>query len=195
MMREPSTRLIMECVAAAFEVPVKDILSHRKTATILSARYAVYLLAKELTSKSVIAIGNEIGGRDHKTICVGASSAEAMLRHNEPFRTLVDASREAVRAIASSSLSDSFEDADALAIAEITLADPTFVSMRITPTELKSLAAQFLAHHRAAVLTLKLLAAIAADAPLSTITADLSQALKDIGHSKQEKVNVELAAG
>jgi chromosomal replication initiator protein len=59
---------IQRIVARHFNVPRSDLLSNRRTRTIVRPRQVAMYLAKTLTPRSLPEIGRRFGGRDHTTV-------------------------------------------------------------------------------------------------------------------------------
>ena len=59
---------IQRIVARHFNVPRSDLLSNRRTRTIVRPRQVAMYLAKTLTPRSLPEIGSRFGGRDHTTV-------------------------------------------------------------------------------------------------------------------------------
>jgi hypothetical protein len=74
----PSLKAILLAVAAAFRVPVVDIMSHRRSRRICEARHAAYRIARDLTFLTLPQIGRRIGGRDHTTVLHGIRRTQAL---------------------------------------------------------------------------------------------------------------------
>ncbi len=77
---------IQKLVASHYSVTRADILSSRRTATVVKPRQVAMYLAKALTLRSLPEIGRRFGGRDHTTVLhavrkiEGLSSSDAALR-------------------------------------------------------------------------------------------------------------------
>jgi chromosomal replication initiator protein len=59
---------IQRIVSRHFNVPRSDLLSNRRTRTIVRPRQVAMYLAKTLTPRSLPEIGRRFGGRDHTTV-------------------------------------------------------------------------------------------------------------------------------
>lgn len=59
---------IQQTTAEHFNIKIADMHSKRRVANVAYARQIAMYLAKELTQKSLIDIGNAFGGRDHATV-------------------------------------------------------------------------------------------------------------------------------
>jgi chromosomal replication initiator protein len=77
---------IQKLVASHYSVSRADILSSRRTATVVKPRQVAMYLSKALTLRSLPEIGRRFGGRDHTTVLhavrkiEGLSAADATLR-------------------------------------------------------------------------------------------------------------------
>ncbi len=77
---------IQKLVASHYSVTRADILSSRRTATVVKPRQVAMYLAKALTLRSLPEIGRRFGGRDHTTVLhavrkiEGLSSSDSALR-------------------------------------------------------------------------------------------------------------------
>lgn len=63
-----SVESIQKTVAEFYKIKVADMFSKRRQATIVLPRQVAMYLAKELTEKSYVEIGELFGGRDHTTV-------------------------------------------------------------------------------------------------------------------------------
>ncbi len=68
---ENNIRKIVHKVADVFKVSALDILSERRTATVVRPRQVVFWIARTYSTKSFPEIGRAIGGRDHTTALYG----------------------------------------------------------------------------------------------------------------------------
>lgn len=189
MLPEPSIRLIIECVSGAFGVSARDIVSPRRSAECLQARWAVYLLARELTTKSYPAIGRAIGDRDHSTVLEGVRRAQKCAEESEAFRDLVGAARAAIetmsivvhrrheRAVqtaamqsaAMSQVAARLADTDPLALARAILDGGHAAAMSAAPLQVFALAGRVAACEELGALAARLVAVIdERDDPLVT---------------------------
>jgi len=211
---EPAIRLIIECVSAAFGVSARDIVSPRRSAECLQARRAVYLLARELTTKSYPAIGRAIGDRDHSTVLEGARRAQKCAEESEAFRALVAASRAAIETMsvfvhrrheraeqtaAISQVATRLADTDPLALARAILDGGHAAAMRATPLAVFALAGRVAACEELGALAARLVAVMdERDDPLVTplrrrelaieaqsLIPEVARVLREVGHATQ----------
>jgi chromosomal replication initiator protein len=78
---------IQRVVARHYNVSKSDLLSSRRTRTIVRPRQIAMYLAKMLTPRSLPEIGRRFGGRDHTTVLHAVRKIEGMI---EGDRTLAD---------------------------------------------------------------------------------------------------------
>jgi chromosomal replication initiator protein len=71
---------IQRVVAKHFNVSKQDLLSSRRTRTIVWPRHVAMYLAKTLTPRSLPEIGRRFGGRDHTTVLHAVRRVEECLR-------------------------------------------------------------------------------------------------------------------
>lgn len=74
---------IARLVSEHFGVPMSDLTSQRREASIVRARHVVMYLARQHTGLSYPRIGSRLGGRDHTTIMHGARKIEQELATDE----------------------------------------------------------------------------------------------------------------
>ena len=77
---------IQKLVASHYSVTRADILSSRRTATVVKPRQVAMFLAKTLTLRSLPEIGRRFGGRDHTTVLHAVRKIEGLLQ--QPTRSL-----------------------------------------------------------------------------------------------------------
>lgn len=66
--KQPAIRDILKAVAAAYNVSAWDIISQRRTNSVVPARQVTMYLARKLTLWSLPCIGRQLGGKDHTTV-------------------------------------------------------------------------------------------------------------------------------
>lgn len=79
----PSVSDILKAVCQHYRVKYIDIVSARRTATIVRPRQVVAYLAREHTTLSLPAIGRRLGGRDHTTILHAHTKIAGLLARGE----------------------------------------------------------------------------------------------------------------
>jgi chromosomal replication initiator protein len=77
---------IQKLVAAHYSVSRADILSSRRTATVVKPRQVAMYLAKSLTLRSLPEIGRQFGGRDHTTVLHSVRKIEGLSSANSTLR-------------------------------------------------------------------------------------------------------------
>lgn len=92
----PTLRSVARAACAAWDVTLPQLLSERRDAALVEARQAAWLLARELTTASLPAIGRAFR-RDHSTVLHGLRRAAARLAAPDPeFRARLAAARALV---------------------------------------------------------------------------------------------------
>jgi len=84
--KEVTIEGIKEMVAEYFEVPVEKLQAKTRKRPIVIARQLSMYLAKNWTKKSLKAIGEKFGGRDHSTVIYACQQVRIMMSQDEPFR-------------------------------------------------------------------------------------------------------------
>jgi len=86
---------VLDAVSSHYGIPKLEIISQRRTLSIVRPRQVCYYLAKHMTAKSLPEIGRRLGDRDHTSILSGIRKIE----HLRSTDSKIDSD---VRAIASS---------------------------------------------------------------------------------------------
>ncbi len=81
---------IQRLVANHYNVSRADILSSRRTATVVRPRQIAMYLAKSLTLRSLPEIGRRFGGRDHTTVLHAVRKIEGMVMKDQDLATEID---------------------------------------------------------------------------------------------------------
>lgn len=81
---------IQRLVANHYNVSRADILSSRRTATVVRPRQIAMYLAKSLTLRSLPEIGRRFGGRDHTTVLHAVRKIEGMVAKDNDLATEID---------------------------------------------------------------------------------------------------------
>jgi chromosomal replication initiator protein len=81
---------IQRIVARHFNVSRADILSARRTATVVRPRQIAMYLAKVLTLRSLPEIGRRFGGRDHTTVLHAVRKIDGLLKSDNTLADDVD---------------------------------------------------------------------------------------------------------
>lgn len=81
---------IQRLVASHYSVSRADILSSRRTATVVRPRQIAMYLAKSLTLRSLPEIGRRFGGRDHTTVLHAVRKIEGMVTKDQELAGEID---------------------------------------------------------------------------------------------------------
>lgn len=82
--------LILSTVSEHMNVPVADILSTKRSKDIATARQTVMYLSRNLTDKSLQAIGETVGGKDHATVYNGIKRIEEKVKNDPTFESTIN---------------------------------------------------------------------------------------------------------
>ena len=77
--KEITVEFIQKLVADHFNVPVEKLAGKTRKRSIVVARQLSMYLAKNLTNKSLKAIGSQFGGRDHSTVIYSCRTVQDLL--------------------------------------------------------------------------------------------------------------------
>ncbi|MEQ8404168.1 MAG: chromosomal replication initiator protein DnaA [Oceanicaulis sp.] len=88
---------IQKATAAYFDIAVDDILSKRRTKTVVRPRHIAMYLAKTMTTRSLPDIGRRFGGRDHSTVIHAVNKVSGALSSDAALAEDVDAIRRRLR--------------------------------------------------------------------------------------------------
>ncbi|HFC01253.1 MAG TPA: chromosomal replication initiator protein DnaA, partial [Phaeodactylibacter sp.] len=89
MSKEITVDFIQNLVADHFDVPVAKLASKTRKRSIVIARQLSMYLAKNLTNKSLKAIGENFGGRDHSTVIYSCKAVQDLLDTDMIFKDTV----------------------------------------------------------------------------------------------------------
>jgi chromosomal replication initiator protein len=89
----PSLADILLATAEALDVPQDALLAHDRRPKVAFARQVAMYLARELTDKSLPAIGKEFGGRNHSTVMHAHRRIKASLSSDADTARVVDGVR------------------------------------------------------------------------------------------------------
>jgi hypothetical protein len=81
--KRPTVRQIISAVARYYKVSGTDMMSSRRTASIVRPRHIAMYLSKTLTLNSLPEIGKRMGGRDHTTVLVGLRKIQQQRQYNK----------------------------------------------------------------------------------------------------------------
>ncbi|MGX6646782.1 chromosomal replication initiator protein DnaA [Maricaulaceae bacterium MS644] len=88
---------IQKTTASYFDIAVDDILSKRRTKTVVRPRHIAMYLAKTMTTRSLPDIGRRFGGRDHSTVIHAVNKVSCALSTDAALAEDVDALRRRLR--------------------------------------------------------------------------------------------------
>lgn len=89
MSKEITVEFIQNLVADHFNVPVEKLKGQTRKRSIVTARQLSMYLAKNLTNKSLKAIGENFGGRDHSTVIYSCKAVQDLLDTDMIFKDTV----------------------------------------------------------------------------------------------------------
>lgn len=89
-------KLITEVTTEITRINYDVLISKTRKREVVFARYYCYALEKELTTKSLKAIGNKYGGRDHSTIIHGLEEFDNLYSTDKNFERTFNRIQEAV---------------------------------------------------------------------------------------------------
>ncbi len=89
MSKEITVEFIQKLVADHFDVPVDKLKGQTRKRGIVIARQLSMYLAKNLTNKSLKAIGENFGGRDHSTVIYSCKAVQDLLDTDMIFKDTV----------------------------------------------------------------------------------------------------------
>jgi chromosomal replication initiator protein len=87
--KEITVEAIQELVAEHFKVPVEKLHQETRKRNIVIARQLSMYLAKKLTNRSLKAIGDMFGGRDHSTVIYSCKAVQDMMDTDMIFKDSV----------------------------------------------------------------------------------------------------------
>lgn len=89
-------KLVQIVISQRYMVSHFDMVSARRTATIVLPRQIACWAAKYLTCRSLPEIGRQFGGRDHTTVLHAVTKIDRMRERDSVFRTTTDGDYAAV---------------------------------------------------------------------------------------------------
>lgn len=84
-MQQLTIREIQETVAARMHVPLIDILSSRRSRSVVQARHIAIWLARQTTLHSLPEIGRAFGDRDHTTVMHAIARIDTLMAEDDNF--------------------------------------------------------------------------------------------------------------
>ena len=82
--------LILSTVADHMNISIEEIKSAKRSKDIAIARQTVMYLCRNYTDKSLQAIGEIVGGKDHATVYSGINRIEEKIKDNPEFSSTID---------------------------------------------------------------------------------------------------------
>ena len=82
--------IILNVVAEHMGVSIPDITSTKRSKDIALARQTVMYLSRDLTDKSLQAIGEVVGGKDHATVYNGIKRVEEKMKKDDSFAATIN---------------------------------------------------------------------------------------------------------
>ena len=95
--KEITVEFIQDLVADHFKVPVETLQGKTRKRKIVIARQLSMYLAKELTDKSLKAIGDNFGGRDHSTVIYSCRTVQDLMETDGIFKETVEELEKKIR--------------------------------------------------------------------------------------------------
>jgi len=95
--KEITVEFIQNLVADHFNVPVEKLAGKTRKRSIVVARQLSMYLAKNLTNKSLKAIGDQFGGRDHSTVIYSCKTVQDLLDTDMTIKEDVNALEKKIR--------------------------------------------------------------------------------------------------
>jgi len=88
---------IQKAAAAFYSVTVEDLVSKRRTKTVVLPRHVAMYLSKQLTTRSLPDIAKRFGGRDHSTVIHAINKIAALLLTDPALAEEVETLRKRLR--------------------------------------------------------------------------------------------------
>lgn len=95
--KEITVEFIQKLVAEHFKVAVENLQGKTRKRKIVIARQLSMYLAKELTDKSLKAIGDNFGGRDHSTVIYSCRTVQDLMETDVIFKETVEELEKKIR--------------------------------------------------------------------------------------------------
>ena len=92
-----TSRYVHKLVAEHFKVDVENLQGKTRKRKIVIARQLSMYLAKELTDKSLKAIGDNFGGRDHSTVIYSCRTVQDLMETDAVFKETVSDLEKKIR--------------------------------------------------------------------------------------------------
>lgn len=88
--RTATIKRIQAVVAKSYNISVLDIVSQRRTKSVIMPRQIAMYLARTMTTRSFPEIGRQFGGRDHTTILSAFNKINGMISKETAFAVEVN---------------------------------------------------------------------------------------------------------
>jgi chromosomal replication initiator protein len=89
---------IVQIVAAHYGAKVSDLRSLKRTKSVSLPRQVAMHIARDVTSLSLVEIGEYFSGRDHTTVLYAVEKINGRVASEEPFRATLEKLRDRIRA-------------------------------------------------------------------------------------------------
>lgn len=93
----PSIKEIIDDVSAYYGLTVVEMLSRRRSKSIVRPRQVAMYLAKRMTTRSLPEIGRHIGGMDHTTVIHGVNTVQKQIDADATFAREVSELQSIIR--------------------------------------------------------------------------------------------------
>lgn len=95
--KEITVEFIQELVAEYFSLDVEKLQGKTRKRQVVIARQLSMYLTKQMTDKSLKAIGNDFGGRDHSTVIHSCKTIQDLMETDGVFKDTVDELEKKIR--------------------------------------------------------------------------------------------------
>jgi len=82
--------LILKNVSEHMNVSIEDLKSNKRNKEIADARHIYMYICRKITDKSLVAIGEVVGGRDHATVFNGIKRVEKKIEENPDMEATIN---------------------------------------------------------------------------------------------------------
>ena len=84
-----SVERIQEAVSERFSISIQELISHRRSQSIVYPRQVAMYLSRDLTDSSLPQIGRKFGGRDHTTVIYATSKIARLIQEDRDVYNLI----------------------------------------------------------------------------------------------------------
>ena len=143
---ELTVAAIIDVVQDVFGVPANQLLSPRREQSIYRARVAVFGLALELTTKSLVQIARAVGNRDHTTAMSCRDRYQVLLQSPDEgeFQAMIEVARKTLEIIRRHHIHAEIWNIDAAGVARRVLANPVRGPLAASALEVRAMAQRIL---------------------------------------------------